>query len=93
MVCVNPPAVIKLPYMMTPEQCRMARGALNLTVRALAAKAGVGVNTVTRLENGAETLASTVMKLQHAFEAAGVEFTNGEAPGVKLRPAKKRKKR
>lgn len=63
----------------------MARGALNWTVRDLAREAAVGINTVSRFEGGSETLASTVRKLQAALEAGGVEFTNGDAPGVRLR--------
>lgn len=72
---------------MTPAQCRMARGALDWTVRDLAASAGVGVNTVTRFEKGADTLSSTAGKLQRALEVAGVIFIaeNGQGPGVRLR--------
>jgi hypothetical protein len=29
--------------------------------------------------------AATLEAIQHALEAAGVDFTNGEQPGVKLR--------
>lgn len=37
---------------MTPTQCRMARAALDLSVRDLAALAQVAVNTVVRFEAG-----------------------------------------
>lgn len=72
---------------MTPAQCRMARGALDWTARDLAAKAEVGVNTVTRFEKGADTLSSTVTKMQSALETAGVIFIagNGDGPGVRLK--------
>jgi ribosome-binding protein aMBF1 (putative translation factor) len=65
----------------------MARGALDWSSRNLAAAASVGVNTVTRFENGADTLASTVAKLRVALEAAGVEFIpeNGSGAGVRLK--------
>jgi len=65
----------------------MARGAANWTVRQLAERAGTGVNTVSRFEGGADTLASTIQKLRGALEAAGVEFIaeNGSGPGVRLR--------
>ncbi len=72
---------------MTPAQCRMARGALSWSLKDLAERAGVGINTVSRLEGGAETLTGTVAKLRAAFESAGVEFIpedNG-GPGVRLR--------
>lgn len=67
----------------------MARAALDWSVRDLAANAGVGVNTVTRFEKGAETLLSTAAKLRRALEEAGVIFIqeNGEGPGVRLRKA------
>ena len=65
----------------------MARGALNWTSRDLAAAASVGINTVTRFENGRDTLTSTAAKLRTALEAAGVEFIpeNGGGAGVRLR--------
>ena len=66
-------------------QMRMARAALGWGVRDLAAKAGVTANTVTRIENGADAKASTLEAIRRALESAGVEFTNGDAPGVKLR--------
>ena len=68
-------------------QVRMARAALGWGVRDLAEKAGVTANTVTRIENGADAKQSTMDSLQHALEAAGVEFINenGGGPGVRLR--------
>ena len=65
-------------------QLRMARAAVGWGVRELAKKAGVTANTVTRIENGADAKQSTMDKLQSALEAAGVEFTNGDQPGVRL---------
>jgi transcriptional regulator with XRE-family HTH domain len=64
----------------------MARAALGWGVRELATRAGVTANTVTRIENGADAKQSTMTALQEALEAAGVEFTNGERPGVGLSP-------
>ena len=68
-------------------QLRMARAALGWGVRELAEKAGVTANTVTRIENGADAKQSTIDRLQHALEAAGVEFTNSDQPGVRLKAA------
>jgi transcriptional regulator with XRE-family HTH domain len=65
-------------------QLRMARAAVGWGVRELAKKAGVTANTVTRIENGADAKQSTIDALRRALEAAGVEFTNGEQPGVRL---------
>jgi len=66
----------------------MARAALEIGVRDLAKLAGVSAMTVTRFENGhSEGYPATLEKLRAALESAGVEFTNGNAPGVKLHKA------
>jgi transcriptional regulator with XRE-family HTH domain len=65
----------------------MARAAVGWGVRELAEKAGVTANTVTRIENGADAKQSTIDALQRALEAAGIEFTNGDQPGVRLTKA------
>ena len=69
---------------MRAVQLRMARAAVGWGVRELADQAGVTANTVTRIENGADAKQSTMDKLQRALESAGVEFTNGDQPGVRL---------
>jgi transcriptional regulator with XRE-family HTH domain len=71
-------------------QLRMARAAVGWGVRELAKKAGITANTVTRIENGADAKQSTMDKLRRALEAAGVEFTNGDRPGVRLTQAASR---
>lgn len=66
----------------------MARAALQLGVRDLAAVSGVSAMTITRFENGhSGGQAETLRKLQAALEAAGVEFIpeNGGGVGVRLR--------
>ena len=65
-------------------QLRMARAAVGWGVRELAKNAGITANTVTRIENGADAKQSTMDRLQRSLEAAGVEFTNGDQPGVRL---------
>ena len=72
---------------MRATQLRMARAAVGWGVRELAAKAGITANTVTRIENGADAKQSTIDRLRHALEQAGVEFIeeNGGGPGVRLR--------
>jgi transcriptional regulator with XRE-family HTH domain len=72
-------------------QLRMARAAVGWGVRDLAKKAGVTANTVTRIENGADAKQSTMDRLQSALESAGVEFTNGDQPGVRLTKATTRR--
>jgi transcriptional regulator with XRE-family HTH domain len=70
---------------MLATQCRMARAALGLTVRELAERAGVSHDTIVRLEGGQELKESTVKKVRETFEAAGIEFTNGMEPGLKIK--------
>jgi transcriptional regulator with XRE-family HTH domain len=65
----------------------MARAALGLGVRELAAAAKVSIDTVARFERGDALKERTIDALQRALEAAGVEFTNGDQPGVRLTKA------
>ena len=76
--------------MITPEQCRAARGLLDWNQAALAAAAGVGIVTVRQLEAGTQTPRRATMEvIRRAFEQAGVKFidANGDGPGVRLRKA------
>jgi transcriptional regulator with XRE-family HTH domain len=73
--------------MITAEQSRMARGALNWSVEALAKAANVGEATVRRFEQGrAVPIPATLEAMQRALEAAGIEFIaeNGGGAGVRL---------
>ena len=54
-----------------PVQCRMARAALGMGVRELAAAAKVSTDTVARFERGEELKERTIDALQRALEAAG----------------------
>ena len=76
-----------------PIQCRMARAALGMGIRELAAAAKVSVDTVARFERGEELKERTIDALQHALEAAGIKLIdeNGGGPGVRL--AKRRSKK
>jgi transcriptional regulator with XRE-family HTH domain len=69
----------------TAEQYRMARAALRLSVRDVATMASVSTNTLTRLENGEELKPRTLEAIRNALEKAGVEFTNGDQPGVRMK--------
>lgn len=71
---------------MNPTQCKMARAALALGVRDLAALADVAQATISRLERGDELKPATVITIRCALEAAGVEFIaeNGGGAGVRL---------
>jgi transcriptional regulator with XRE-family HTH domain len=70
---------------MNADQSRMARAALKLGIRDLAKRAKVAPSTVSRFEAGETLNARTIDAIQRAFEAAGIEFTNGDAPGVRLK--------
>lgn len=63
----------------------MARAALRIGVLELAAMAKVATGTVVRLESGEVLKPRTVEAIQHAFEKAGIEFINGNKPGVRLK--------
>jgi transcriptional regulator with XRE-family HTH domain len=67
-----------------PVQCRMARAALGWGVRDLAAKAKVSLDTVVRFEGGDLLKERTIEALQRVFEQEGLEFTNGDQPGVRF---------
>jgi transcriptional regulator with XRE-family HTH domain len=74
---------------MNAVQCRMARAALQIGIRDIAKMAKVAPGTISRLEAGEELKPRTVEAIRHAFEKAGVAFTNGDEPGVKLRKKKR----
>ena len=79
--------------MVTGAQVRMARAALKWAVRDLADRAQVSPTTVVAVEAEKDVRAATLAVLKNALEAAGVEFTNGDAPGVRLRKPRYRVKR
>jgi len=73
--------------MITPEQCRAARGLLAWTQYDLADRAGVGIVTVHQFEAGlSQPRRATGEVIRRAFEDAGVVFIddNGGGPGVRL---------
>ena len=53
--------------------------------RDLAVMAKVATATITRLEAGETLKPRTVEAIQHALEKAGVIFTNGDEPGVRIK--------
>jgi transcriptional regulator with XRE-family HTH domain len=67
----------------TSAQIRASRGLLDWTVGDLAERAGVPRNTLSNIETGAYAGApETLAAIRRVLERAGVEFTNGDAPGV-----------
>ncbi len=78
--------------MITPAQCRAARGLINWTQDDLAKAAEIGVVTVRLFETGkAEPRSATLTVLRQALEAAGVQFIpkNGGGAGVRLKDGDK----
>ncbi len=65
----------------------MARAALKLGVRDVAAVAKVSPATVTRIESDQPANASTLAAIRTALETAGIEFIeeSGSGPGVRIR--------
>jgi hypothetical protein len=71
---------------MTPAQCRAARAFIAMSQSDLARAAVVPVALVTDFETGILTLRPPDLDaLQHALERAGIEFIDGDRPGVRLR--------
>jgi transcriptional regulator with XRE-family HTH domain len=77
----------------TSAQVRMARAALNWSVRDLAEAAQIHRNTVTNIETGRYAGdEATLAAIVGALKRAGVEFINenGGGPGVRLKKKRQR---
>jgi transcriptional regulator with XRE-family HTH domain len=70
----------------TPMQCRAARTALGLSMRALGKRAGLMATAVRRFEDGEMLPPLSRRMIRGALESAGVKFAseNGGASGVSL---------
>ncbi len=69
-----------------PEQCLGARAMLRMKREELATAAQVAPATLFDFESGRrQPQPRTLTAIRTALEQAGVEFTNGDAPGVRLR--------
>lgn len=67
------------------SQIRVARAPLGWKQSELAATAGVSLAAVNNMERGSsDPRASALSAVTATLEAAGVEFTNGDGPGVRL---------
>jgi transcriptional regulator with XRE-family HTH domain len=72
--------------MLTPPQCRAARALLDWTQGRLSEETGLSTVTIRSFEAGRDARDSNRRLLRLAFEKAGVEFLDGDAPGVRLHP-------
>jgi transcriptional regulator with XRE-family HTH domain len=74
--------------MISIRQVKAARALLGWSQHDLVRESGVSYSTLARLESSDGELGGrpdTGAAIQRALEAAGVIFTNGGEPGVKLR--------
>jgi transcriptional regulator with XRE-family HTH domain len=74
-------------FSLSGRQIRAARALLRWSVDELARQATLGRNTIKRAEakdGGTSLTAANALAVCRAFEAAGVEFTNGDQPGLRL---------
>ncbi len=78
---------------MTPDQVKAARALLGWNIVRLAARSGTSKYMVIMFERTGRVAPLYVRTeqvdglaaMRAALEAAGVEFTNGDAPGVRIR--------
>jgi predicted transcriptional regulator len=81
--------VEKLAVTITAAQCRAARGLVDMSQADLAAAAVVTRGVIIDFEGGVRTpQKANLDAIQRVLEAAGVVFTDGDEPGVKLRSRK-----
>jgi transcriptional regulator with XRE-family HTH domain len=69
------------------HQLKAARSLARIEQKELSIRAGVSVPTIKRMEAGDGPVRGTyenVSAVVTALESAGVEFTNGDQPGVRL---------
>jgi transcriptional regulator with XRE-family HTH domain len=69
----------------TPAQCRAARALLNWSQEELVRHAKISKKTIADFERGATTpRPQTLAQMIAAFRAVGIEFLDGNRPGVRL---------
>ena len=77
----------------TPDQCRGARGLLDMTQSDLASRSGVSLGTVINFESGDRQPIRAVMEaIRKALEHAGIEFIPENGGGLGVRFAKRPKR-
>jgi len=72
--------------MLTPAQSRAARGLLAWSQRELGERSNLSESTIRDFEKGRRVPSvNNLAAIERALEDAGVEFTNGKQPGVRLK--------
>jgi transcriptional regulator with XRE-family HTH domain len=70
----------------SPQQSRAARGLLDWSQTQLGVRANLSESTIRDFEKGRRVPAiNNLTAIRSALEAAGVEFTNGDQPGVRMK--------
>lgn len=70
---------------MTPDQSRAARGLLDWSQAELATRSNLSESTIRDFEKGRRIPSiNNLAAIRRALEAAGVEFIDGNQPGVRL---------
>jgi transcriptional regulator with XRE-family HTH domain len=71
---------------LTPAQCRAARALLNWSQEEFVLKSKITKKTIADFERGAtQPRRQTLAQILAAFEAVGIEFTNGDKPGLRMK--------
>jgi len=86
---------VKVSNVITGAQIRASRAALRWTADVLASHARLGVQTIKRLEaaDGVPSgRSTTLLEVQSALEAAGIEFIGSptDGPGIRIRSSSTR---
>ncbi|MGJ5180173.1 MULTISPECIES: helix-turn-helix transcriptional regulator [unclassified Bradyrhizobium] len=70
---------------MTPDQSRAARGLLDWSQAELATRSNLSESTIRDFEKGRRIPSiNNLAAVRRALEAAGVQFIDGDQPGVRL---------
>jgi len=70
---------------MIPDQSRAARGLLDWSQAELAARSNLSESTIRDFEKGRRIPSiNNLAAIRRALELAGVEFMDGDQPGVRL---------
>lgn len=70
---------------LTGAACRAGRALLKWSMRDLVQESGVSLPTVLKLENDGTVTEDTAEKIRAALDRHGVEITNGDGTGARLR--------
>lgn len=72
--------------MILASQCRVARALLNISQTELAVRANLSESTVRNFEAGrCAPITNNLAAIRRALETAGVEFIDGDHPGIRVK--------